>query len=138
MQNFVPVLAQRFAPISHVFCCCPKVSKSRINAAGALNIYLAVLEHEERLLDIADEAKRDEEFHLLVKNHPFKLDVIESLDLDTYRAIAETVTERPEAEGIAEFLTIEEQLKKIGQAARECSGDLGIHIDYLIDVARGK
>lgn len=42
-QNFVPVLAHRFAPISHVFCCCPTVSKSRINAVGALNIYLAVL-----------------------------------------------------------------------------------------------
>ncbi len=137
-QNFVPVLAQRFAPISHVFCCCPKVSQSRINAVGALNIYLAVLEHEERLLDVADEVKRNEEFHQLVGKHPFKTDVIESIDLGTYRTIAETVTERPEAEGIAEFLAIEEQLKNIGQAARECSGDLGAHIDFLIDEARGK
>lgn len=137
-QNFVPVLAHRFAPISHVFCCCPKVSKSRIDAVGAMNIYMAVLEKEEELLDIADEAKRDEAFHKLVGQHPYRSDMLATLDLDTYRVIAETVTERPEGEGIAEFLEIEKQLKKIGRAARECAGDLGVHIDYLIDVARGK
>jgi hypothetical protein len=137
-MNYVPVLARRFAPVSHVFCCCPKVSQSRISAVGALNIYMAVLGEEERLLDIPDEAKRNEEFHKLVAQHPFNTDMIASLDLDTYRVKAESVAECSEAEGIAQFLEIEKQLKKIGNAARECAGDLGGYIDFQIDVMRGK
>jgi hypothetical protein len=137
-MNFVPVLADRFAPISHVFCCCPKVSRSKIGPVGALNIYLAVIDSEERLLDIADEAERDKEFHKLVGEHEFQDDVISSLDLGKYRAIAETATERTESEGVAQFLAIEEQLKKVAYAARECASDLDRHIQYLIDVKRGK
>ncbi len=137
-MNFVHVLANRFAPVSHVFCCCPKVSKSKIGPAGALNIYLAVLDAEERLLDIADEAERDREFHKLVGDHQFQPDVISSLDLDQYRVIAESVLERTEAEGISQFLEIEELLEKVGRAARECAGDLDRYIDAEIDIRRSK
>jgi hypothetical protein len=87
-MNFVPVLADRFAKVTHVFCCCPTVSKSRIGPAGAFNIYLAVLDAEERLLDIADKQERYKEFHRLVGEHQFQPDVISSLDLDAYREIA--------------------------------------------------
>jgi hypothetical protein len=137
-QNFVPALADRFSKITHVFCCCPKVSKARIGPAGALNIYLAVLDDEERLLDIEDEQERDKEFHKLVGDHQFQPDVLSSLDLEPYREIAETVLERTEAEGITHFLTIEKDLKKIGRAARECGGDLDLHLEREADIRRGK
>jgi hypothetical protein len=48
------------------------------------------------------------------------------------------VTERTEAEGITQFLTIEEELKKVGRAARECARDLDRYIDLEIDIRRGK
>lgn len=137
-MNFVPVLAGRFSKVTHVFCCCPKVSKSRIGPEGALNIYLAVLDAEQRLLDISDEAERDREFHKLVGDHQFQPDVISSLDLKPYRAIAATVLERSEAEGIAQFLKIEEELEKIGRAARECARDLDSYVELLIAERRGK
>jgi hypothetical protein len=135
--DFAPVLAARFSPISHVFSC-PKVLKSRIGPVGALNIYLAVLEAEERLLDIAGEAERDKEFRKLIGEHEYQDDVISSLNLDKYRTVAETVTERTEAEGIAQFLAIEEDLKKLARAAKECASDLDNHIQFLIDERRGK
>jgi hypothetical protein len=137
-MNFVPVLADRFSALSHVFCCCPKVSKSRIAEVGALNVYLAVLDHEERLLDVEDEAERDKEFRKLVREHDFQGDVISSLDIGKYRAIAEAVPAGTETEGIAQFLQIEKELLKIARAARECACDLDTYIEFLIDERRGK
>ncbi len=83
-QDFGPVLAARFSKMTQVFSS-PRVVQSRIGSVGALNIYLAVLDHEERLLDIADEEARDEEFHKFIGEHQFQADVISSLDLEPYR-----------------------------------------------------
>jgi hypothetical protein len=137
-MNFVPVLADRFAKISDVFCCCPTVSRSQIGPAGALNIYLATLDHEERLLDIPDEQERNKEFHKLVGEHQFQPNVLSSLDLKPYREIAESVLERTEAEGITHFLAIEEELEKIGRAAKECARDLDHYVEFQIAARREK
>jgi hypothetical protein len=136
-QDFGPVLAARFSKVTQVFSS-PRVVQSRIGSVGALNIYLAVLDHEEGLLDIADEEARDREFHKLIGEHQFQADVISSLDLEPYREIAESVTERTEAEGVGHFLKIEEELKKVGRATRECARDLDRHIELEIDFRRGK
>ncbi len=136
-MDFGFVLAARFSVLTGVFSC-EKVIRSGIGAIGAMNVYLAVLDDEERLLDIEDPAERDAEFRKLIGEHKFQKDVISSLDLDKFRAIAETVTERTEAEGITHFLEIEEQLKKIARAAKECASDLDDHIQLLIDERRGK
>jgi hypothetical protein len=137
-MDFIPVLAQRFSVLSPAFA---RLEISRIrmtNPAAALNIYLAVLDSEEWLLDIADETERAKEFERLVNSHSFEMDIISHLRLDEYREMAESVTTQPEEEGIARFLEIEEDLEKLAWAAAECACDLDNHIQFLIDESRGK
>jgi hypothetical protein len=136
--NFILVLAQRFSVLTHMFGHDPRLPNAKIGPVGALNIYLAVLDQEERLLDIEDETERDQEFQKLVKAHKFQKDVISSLDLDKYRSIADSVTEGTESEGITQFFQIEEELKKVRRAAHECSSDLDNHLQLELDIRRGK
>lgn len=110
----------------------------RVSASGALNMYLAIIGHEEKLLDIADAAERARAFHKLLDGHSFVKDPFSSANVDAWRAKAATIMTLTEAGGIALFLEMEECLHQISRALREMASDLDGHIQMLVDEARGK
>jgi hypothetical protein len=122
--DFNAVLAMRFSMMTPWFSRNEIAGKTMHAPVVALNIYLAVLDSEERLLDIADESERATEFHKLVNGHEFLDDVISAFQLDRYRQAAEDVTKQSESAGISQFLEIEEQLERIARAGSECTSDL--------------
>lgn len=122
--DFNAVLTHRFTIMTPFFSENELAGKTMTDPLVALNIYLAVLDSEEHLLDIADPAERATEFHLIVNAHDFQEDILASLDLDRYRRLAEEVTSQTEVAGITTFLKIEAELDNIGRAASECAMDL--------------
>jgi hypothetical protein len=136
--DFNAVLAQRFSIMSPVFEEHEFRGEVMRDPATALNIYLAVLDSEEQLLDIVDESERAAEFHKILDAHKFRPDVISSLQLDQYRQRAERVTTQSEPVGISQFLETEEQLEAVARAASECAGDLDAYEQWMLDYSRGK
>ncbi|HET6324465.1 MAG TPA: hypothetical protein VFG04_07175 [Planctomycetaceae bacterium] len=138
LTDFNSVLAQRFSIMTPVFEEYEIQGKAMRDPATALNIYLAVLDSEERLLDIADPAERAAKFHEILDAHKFRPDIISSLQLDEYRQRAQRVTTQSEPIGITQFLEIEERLEAVGRAASECALDLDAYEQWMLDCSRGK
>jgi hypothetical protein len=136
--DFNAVLAQRFTIMTRFFWRKKMDGKTMKDPIAALNIYLAVLNSEERLLDIANKSERAAEFHKLVHEHEYQDDVIASLQLDRYRQVADSVTTQSESAGISHFLQVEQRLEAIGRAASECASDLEGYNQHMIDLMRGK
>ena len=101
-------------------------------------MYLAILDNEEKLLDIVDPTERARAFHSLLDAHSFVRDPFCAADLDAWREEAATITSFSEGQGIAVFLEMEEDLYRIGRALAELASDLDGHIQMLVDEARGK
>jgi hypothetical protein len=135
--DFTWVTAHRFAVFSPMFERLT-MERKRMSASGALNMYLAILDNEEKLLDISDPAERARAFHRLLDAHSFVKDPLSSENVEAWRAKAETIMTLTEGQGIAIFLEMQEDLYQIGRALGEMAGDLDGHIQMLIDEARGK
>lgn len=135
--NFCDVLISRFAIMTPAF---TEIwaSGRKIAADGAFNVYLAALKHEERLLDIADPGERAKEFHQLIKTHSIISNPLSTERIDEYREQAENLLSIPEAEGVAFFLRVDEDLEDFGNTLREMSFDLDMYISRRIDEMRGK
>ena len=137
-NDFNGVLAHRFAILTPVFRRNSRKGKELYDPRVALNIYLAVLEHEERLLDISDPTERANEFAQVVNSHGYEKDIISSIDFDKYDSLIRNVTSASESEGIATFLDVEEKLSSLSIAVEECAMDLDGYTQLMIDLARGK
>ena len=104
----------------------------------ALNIYVAVLEHEERLLDISDLGERADEFAKLVNGHDWQKEILSSIDFDRYDSICNQMTTIPESSGIEQFLQVESEIANISLAARECAMDMNGYAEYVNDTIQGR
>jgi len=135
--DFNWILSRRFAVFSPAFVRNIRENKP-IHALGALNIYLAVQAHEEKLLDIADEVQRATQFHQLLHNHPFDSAPVTRTQIATSRKTAETILSDKEEQGIATFLKIEDEFNAIADVLREMVWDLDGYIEERIDEIRGK
>ncbi len=107
-------------------------------STGALNIYLAVLSSEEKLLDIPDETERAVAFHKLLDQHTFIRDPLPRERLVALREEADGVVEGTEKEGVSTFLRIEEELAKVLPAIQEFAHDLDWYFEQELDLRRGK
>lgn len=136
--DFNPVMAHRFSQLTPFFSDNEIAGKKITNPVAAFNIYLAVLDHEEELLDLGNAADRATRFHELLNEHEFDRHLLKTLDLEKYYSRAETSLEKPEHEGIAIFLDTENELKHLANAAYECALDLDGYITFMVDYLRGK
>ena len=137
-SDFNGVMAHRFAIMTPWFSQNERDGKQINDPRVAVNIYLAVLHHEERLLDIADPKERAAEFHRIVNEHNFNKDIISSIPVDEYRRIARDVKFKPEADGISQFLRVQSELQPMENALLECAMDLNGYTQLMIDTIRGK
>ena len=137
-NDFNGVLGHRFAIMTDWFFENQKNDNAMNDPRVAVNIYLAVMEHEERLLDIEDPNERAREFANIVNAHDFKKDILSSIDFAGYQQLIDDVASKSEAEGIKHFLDSESQLRKLGGAVEECAMDLDGYTQHMIDVIRGK
>lgn len=136
--DFNPVMAHRFSRLTPFFSDNEIAGKKITNPVAALNIYLAVLDREEELLDLVAATERATRFHKLLYEHEFDRHLLENLNLENYYSRAETALEKPEHEGIAIFLDAENRLKHLANAAYECALDLDRYITFMVDYFRGK
>lgn len=136
--DFNAVMAHRFSRLTPFFSENEIAGKQMTDPVTALNIYLAVFEHEEELLDLDDEAERATRFHKLLHDHDYDEYVLKNLELDNYYTLAESALEKPESEGITIFLDTENELKEFATAAYECALDLDGYIMFMVDYLRGK
>jgi hypothetical protein len=136
--DFNAVMAHRFSRLTPFFSDNEIAGKKISNPVAALNIYLAVLDHEEELLDLADATERTTRFHELLNKHEFDRHLLKNLDLQNYYSRAESTLKKPEHEGIAIFLEAEHELKHIANAAYECALDLDGYTMFMVDYLRGR
>ena len=137
-NDFNGVLGHRFAIMTGWFFANERKGNRMNDPRVAVNIYLAVMEHEERLLDIEDPNERAKEFADIVNAHDFKKDILSSIDFARYQQLIDDVPTKSEAEGIELFLDTEKQLRKIADAVDECAMDLDGYTQHMVDVMRGK
>ncbi|MEQ8854898.1 hypothetical protein [Gimesia sp.] len=136
-NDFNGVFSQRFAIMTNWFLENEKKSCPMNNPNVAVNIYLALNGHEERLLDIEDPNERQIEFFKVLNSHDFKKDILSSIDFARYQHLIDTVQTQSEAEGIANFLVAENELRELVDAVDECATDLDGYTQFMIDVIRG-
>jgi len=135
--DFNAVLSHRFSVLSDVFFR-EELAGRKISHNAALNIYLASLDEEERLLDIPDAAARAKEFHRILNDHQFQKCPLTRQQLNGYRSEANAIASHTEADGIEGFLRIEERLHSVRRALSELASDLDGYNQLCIDLARGK
>ncbi len=136
--DFYDVMTWRFAVFSGIFTAFMMDGRQLHKPEVALHFYLASLDEEERLLDIADPREREKAFHELLDSRPFNPKPISRQRLSAVRREAKKMSKLGEGEAIEKFLKIEEELDPLARALKNLASDLDGHIQHLIDVARGK
>jgi hypothetical protein len=134
--DFTAVAARRFNVFSPIFGQIWAEGK-RLSVAGALNIYMAVLKDEEKLLDIPDPVERAKAFDKLVADHGFVSNAAMRKKITNCRRQAQRILKKNAGEGVAEFLRLETELTTMAEAIREISWDLDNYINMLIAERRG-
>lgn len=137
-NDFNGVLGHRFAIMTDWFFENERKGNTMNDPRVAVNIYLAVMEHEERLLDIEDPTDRAKEFADIVNGYDFRKDILSSIDFARYQQLIDDVPTKSEAKGIELFLDTENQLRNVADAVDECAMDLDGYTQHMIDVIRGK
>lgn len=135
--NLFDVMIQRFSIFTDAFVDAWAAGKNP-TIGEAINIYLAVLPHEERLLDMVDPQERTKEFHKNLGAHSIIPDPIPQPKIDAYREQVELLDQMTEPEGIELFLRMQDDLAHSSDAFRELALDLDIYIQRAIDERRGK
>ena len=135
--DFNEVLIRRFARITPALAGWIEQGW-RMDSRVALNIYLAALKDEERLLDIADEAERATAFHKLVNGHRFKLRPLTRQKIVGCRKRAQRILTSTEGVGISVFLRMEEDLHAVAGALQELTFDVNCYIDARVNEMLGK
>lgn len=137
-NDFNGALGHRFAIMTDWFFENERNGNVMNDPRVAVNIYVAVMEHEDHLLDIEDPRERAREFANIVNAHDFKKDILSSIDFTGYQRLIDDVLSKSEAEGINHFLDTERELRNLADAVDECAMDLDGYAQHMIDVIRGK
>jgi hypothetical protein len=136
--DFNWVLSRRFCVFTPAFTDALGGRRELRDPVAALNIYLAMLDAEEKLLDVEDENERRIAFHKVLGQHTFVPDPIPRDRIQAVRDEANGIAESTEDEGIKMFVRIELEFSKTGHALRELARDLDGFLEEEADLRRGK
>jgi hypothetical protein len=137
-NDFYGVLGHRFSIMTDWFCQQQREGKAQNDPRIAANVYLAVLEHEEELLDIKYLGDRGKKFTEIVNNFNFKKDILSSNNFEKHRFIIKNMPTESVTKGIEKYIQAEKDLRKLKSTLEELAIDLSGYTSYMIDYIRGK